>query len=90
MLSGSVVGCTVPSSALHVAYDSAAFALVAIFGATGLAFMLSTARKVEFASFQSIPGLHILDIAKSGPDAVQMETFVEVLSTSIRAASSKD
>lgn len=87
MLIGSVIGSTVLYSALHVSYASPAFLLVAVVGAGGCALMLATARKVEFASFQSTAGVHVLDIARAGPDAVHLDTFVQLVTASIQTAS---
>jgi hypothetical protein len=90
MLLGSVIGSTVLFNALHVSYASPAFVLVAVVGAGGCALMLATARKVEFASFQSTAGVHVLDVARSGPDAGQLDAFVQLVVSGIQTASSED
>lgn len=86
MLLGSIIGCTVLLSAMQASYASAAFVLVAVVGASGFALMLATARKVEFVGFQNSAGLRVLDIARSGPDAGQLDAFIELVVTHIRRA----
>jgi hypothetical protein len=86
LLLGSVLGCTVLLSAMQVSYASAAFVLVAVVGASGLALSLATARKVEFLAFQNNAGFQVLAIARSGPDARRLDAFVELIAQHIRTA----
>lgn len=86
MLLGSLIGCTVLLSAMQASYASAAFVLVAVVGAGGFALMLATARKVEFVGFQNTAGLRVLDIARAGPDAGRLDSFIELVVTHIRRA----
>ncbi len=86
MLLGSIIGCTVLLSGMQASYASAAFVLVAVIGASGFALMLATARKVEFVGFQNSAGLRVLDIARSGPDAGRLDSFIELVVTHIRRA----
>jgi len=86
MLLGSVIGCTVLLSAMQASYASAAFVLVAVLGVSGFALMLATARKVEFVAFQNDAGMRVMDIARAGPDAGQLDSFVELMVRHIRHA----
>ena len=87
MLLGSVLGCTVLSSAMNVSYASPAFVLTLGVGISGFALMLATMRKIEFVGFQNDAGLRAIDMARSGPDAGKLDAFVDLMVTSIRAAS---
>ena len=55
-------------------------------GMGGFVLMLATARKVEFISFASTAGVHVLDFARSGPDACSLDSCVERVSTNISNA----
>lgn len=77
---------TILVSAFHIPRASESVVLIAVIGMTGLALMLATARKVEFISFTSTAGVHVLDFARSGPDARNLDSFVKLVITNISNA----
>ncbi len=56
--------------------------------AVGLGLMLATFRRVEYASFTSLAGVTLLDIARSGPDKAGFDSFTQHLITQIQRAGS--
>ena len=54
-------------------------------GVTGIALCLATARKVEFARFESDAGVAVLDIARAGPDRAKFDEFVSKLQDQVRS-----
>ena len=86
MLLGTVVLDTVLVSSFHVPPESFSVGLIGCIGMGGFVLMLATARKVEFISFTSTAGVHVLDLARSGPDARNLDSFVELVSTNISNA----
>jgi hypothetical protein len=87
LLAASVI-YTILVSAFHVPRVSESTGLMAVFGMSGLALMLATARKVEFITFSTTAGVPILDFARSGPDAHNLDSFIELLRTNITNANS--
>lgn len=84
---GSALGCTVLGNAMNVSYASPAFILTLVLGLSGFALMLATMRKIEFIGFQSAAALRAIDIARSGPDAGKLDSFIKRMADRIAAAS---
>jgi len=64
----------------------AAFAPVLLFciGLGGVVLMLATFRKVEFVRFKNDGGIVILDLARAGKSAAQLDSFIDALTKQIR------
>lgn len=73
-------------SGFHFPPESSSVGLVGCIGMAGVALMLATARKVEFISFSNIAGRPVLDFARSGPDAADLDSFVQLVSKNINNA----
>lgn len=86
MLIAAVVLDTILVSSFHIPPESFAVLLVGCMAMGGFVLMLATARKVEFISFTSTAGVHVLDFARSGPDARNLDSFVELVTTNISNA----
>ena len=73
----------------HIAPENFSILLVGCIGLGGAVLMLGTIRKVEFMIFTGPAGVHVLDFARSGPDARKLDSFVDLVSTNISNASGK-
>ena len=89
LLTASILD-TILVSAFHVPRVSESTVLIGVIGMSGLALMLATARKVEFITFATTAGVHVLDFARSGPDAHNLDSFIELLRTNISNANSRN
>ena len=89
LLAASIVD-TILVSAFHIPRASESVVLIAVIGMSGLALMLATARKDEFITFATTAGVPVLDFARSGPDAHNLDSFVELLTTNISNANSRN
>jgi len=78
------VSCAVLVSGFHMSFATFAPGLVACIGMSGVMLMLATFRKVEFVRFKNDSGIVILDIARSGKSAAQLDSFVDALTKQIR------
>ena len=86
MLLVAVVLDTVLVSSFHIPAESFSVGLIGGIGMGGGLLMLATARKVEFITFANIAGVHVLDFARSGPDAANLDSFVQLVRTTISNA----
>lgn len=82
----SFVTCSVLISGFHMTFARLAPGLVAGIGMGGAMLMLATCRKVEFIRFKNDNGIVILDIARAGKSAAQLDSFIDALTSQIRAA----
>ena len=89
MLLIAVVVDVVLVSSFHIPPESASVVLIGCIGMGGFVLMLATARKVEFMAFSSTAGIHVLDLARSGPDARNLDSFIELVSKCISDATGK-
>jgi hypothetical protein len=78
------VVCTILVSGLHMSFATLPPGLVACIGMSGVMLMLATFRKVEFVRFKNEGGIFILDIARAGKNASQLDSFVDALTKQIR------
>jgi hypothetical protein len=77
-------------TSLNVPPENPVITLIGILGFVGFAFMLIAARKVEFISFNSTAGVAVLDFARSGPDAANLDSFVQLVSKHISDANERN
>ena len=82
----SFVGCSILISGFHMTFATFAPGLVACVGMSGVMLMLATYRKVEFVRFKNDGGIVILDIARAGKSASQLDSFIDALTKQIRVA----
>jgi len=68
----------------HMSFATFPPGLVASIGMSGVMMMLATFRKVEFIRFKNDGGIVILDIARAGKSAGQLDPFVDALKKQIR------
>lgn len=80
----SFVGCTVLVSGFHMSFATSPPVLVGGIGVSSIIVMLATFRKVEFIRFKNDDGIVILDIARSGKSAAQLDSFIDALTKQIR------
>lgn len=64
--------------------------LAGIVALSGLCLMAATAKKVEYARFESDAGVAVLDVARAGPDREMFDEFIEVLQEKINACRDSD
>lgn len=75
----SLVTCSILITGLKMSYFDLAPGLVLMIGVTGLLFSAATYRKVEFLRFKNREGMTLLDVARSGSQAAQFDSFVDAL-----------
>jgi hypothetical protein len=80
------VGCTILVSGFHMSFATLPPGLLACIGMSGILLMAATARKVEFIRFKNDGGLVILDLARSGKHAAQLDAFIDALTKQIRTS----
>ena len=73
-------------SGFHFPPESFSVGLIGSMGMAGVVLMLATIRKVEYRMFANIGGTKVLAIARSGPDAGNLDSFVQLLRTAISNA----
>lgn len=78
------VVCAILVSGFHMSFATFPPGLVACIGMSGVMLMLATFRKVEFVRFKNDGGIVILDIARSGKSAAQLDSFIDALTKQIR------
>jgi hypothetical protein len=76
--------CTVSIRGLHLTFAALAPGLLATLGMTGVLLMLATRRKVEFVCFKNDSGIVILNLARAGKSAGQLDAFIAALTQQIR------
>ena len=79
----SLVTCSILITGLKMSYLDLAPGLVLMMGVTGLLFSAATYRKVEFLRFKNREGITLMDVARSGAQAAQFDSFVEALTKQI-------
>lgn len=82
----SFVTWTVLVKGFGMSFAAPGAGMIAMGGVAGLLLSAATFRKVEFLRFRNQSGLHVLDIARSGKDAEQLDSFVQVLVKQIEAS----
>ena len=73
-------------SGFHISFASFAPVLLVGIGLGGIVLMLTTFRKVEFVRFKNDGGIVILDLARAGKSAAQLDSFIDALTKQIRIA----
>jgi hypothetical protein len=89
MFLGAIILDTFLITSLHVPAENSVIMLIGGIGFAGLVVMLIAARKVEFISFNSTAGIAVLDFARSGPDAANLDSFVGLVSKHISDANGR-
>ena len=82
----SFIICSILVSVFNVSFGTFAPGLLVSIGLGGGVLMLATFRKVEFVRFQNDGGIFILDIARAGKSAAQLDLFIDALAKQIRIA----
>lgn len=82
------VACTILVSGFHMSFATLPPGLTACICMGGVTLMLATYRKVEFVRFKNDNGIVILDIARAGKNAAQLDSFIDALTKQIRIARS--
>jgi hypothetical protein len=80
----SFVICSILVSGFSVSFATFAPGLLVSIGLGGVVLMLATFRKVEFVRFKNDGGIVILDIARAGRRAAQLDSFIDALTKQIR------
>lgn len=80
------IGCSVLVGGFQIDWATLPFGLLFGIGMSGVMFMLATARKVAFIRFKNDGGMVVLDIARAGKNAAQLDAFIETLVKQIREA----
>jgi hypothetical protein len=80
------IGCSILVSGLHMTFAQSPPFLVGGFGFCGLLLMANTWSKVEFVRFKNDVGVVVLDVARAGKQAAQLDSFIDLLSKQIRIA----
>jgi hypothetical protein len=78
------VVCAILVTGFHMSFATFPPGLVACIGMSGVMLMLATFRKVEFVRFKNDGGIVILDIARAGKSAAQLDSFIDALTKQIR------
>jgi hypothetical protein len=78
------MGCTILVSGFHMSFTEFAPGMLAGVGASGVMLMLATYRKVEFIRFKNDAGIVLLDVARSGKNAAEFDSFVDAIIRQIR------
>ena len=79
----SFVASSVLISAFRMSFATFAPGLLVCIGLGGVILMLATFRKVEFVRFKNDGGIVILDIARAGKNAAQLDSFIDALTKQI-------
>ena len=79
--------CTALVSGFHMSFENITVVLFLGFGITGLVLMTATYKKVEFLRFKNHGGVGVLDLARAGKDAAQLDAFIEALVKQIKTVS---
>jgi hypothetical protein len=82
----SYVLCAILVSGFRVSFTTFAPGLLVSIGLGGVVLMLATFRKVEFVRFKNDGGIVILDLARAGKSAAQLDSFINALTKQIRIA----
>jgi hypothetical protein len=82
----SFVGSSVLISGFHMTFAAFGPGLVACVGMSGVVLMLATYRKVEFVRFKNDGSIVVLDIARAGKSAGQLDSFIDALTKQIKVA----
>ncbi len=82
----SYVICTILVSGFKMTFADNAVVLVAGIGFSGLILSAATYRKVQFLCFRNRGGGKVFDIARSGKQAEQLDSFVDALTKQIKLA----
>ena len=80
----SFVICTILVSGFKMTFADNAPFLVAVLGFSGLILSAATYRKVQFLCFMGRGGGKIFDIARSGKQAEQLDSFIDALTKQIK------
>lgn len=82
----SYVTCAVLVSGFQMSFAAYAPGLLACTGMSGVMLMLATYRKVEFVQFKNDGGIVVLDLARAGKSAAQLDSFIDALTKQISVA----
>lgn len=82
----SFVTCTILVSGFKMTFADNAPVLVAGIGFSGLILSAATYRKVQFLCFRNRGGGKVFDIARSGKQAEQLDSFIDALTRQIKLA----
>jgi hypothetical protein len=82
----SFVTCSILVSGFHMSALTPPAGGVACICMAGILLMLATYRKVEYVRFKNDGGIAILDIARAGKNAAQLDSFIEALTKQIKVA----
>jgi hypothetical protein len=80
------IGSGILVSGLHMTFAQSMPGLVAGLGFVGLVLMANCWQKVDWVRFQNDGGLVVLDIARAGKQAVELDAFVAALTKQIKIA----
>lgn len=80
----SFVLCSILVSGLKMSFADMTPVVVLMIGVAGLILSAATYRKVEFLRFKNQAGVTVLDVARSGREAAQFDSFVDALTKQIR------
>lgn len=83
ILLAAVVLDSVLISGFHFPPETFCVGLIGCMGMSGFVLMLATLRKVEYVMFANLGGVHVLGIARSGPDAGELDSLVQLTRTAI-------
>src|SRR5579884_1772661 len=75
----SFVVAAILVSGFKMSFETFAPGMVVCIGMAGVVLMLATFRKVEFVRFKNSGGIVILDLARSGKGAGQLNSFIDAL-----------
>jgi hypothetical protein len=82
----SFVGCDILVAGLKMTFAQDAPVMMAGFGVSGLILAAATYRKVEYLVFKNQAGGTVMDIARSGKQAAQLDSFIDTLTKQIKSA----
>jgi len=83
---GAFIICSILVSCFSVSFAAFGPCLLVAMGLGGGILMLATFFKVEFVRFQNDGGIVILDLARAGKSAAQLDSFIDALTKQIRIA----